>query len=68
MQAIFDGVITDIDVLVDGQIADAKRKGLQVTGIILVGGFGSIPYLHEHFRDRHKKDRISVLQSGGERP
>ncbi|KAK8037667.1 hypothetical protein PG991_001013 [Apiospora marii] len=68
VKAIFDEVIKDLDVLVDGQIAEAKRKRLHVTGIILVGGFGSSPYLYEHLRDRHKKGNTSVLQSGGERP
>ncbi|KAK8102078.1 hypothetical protein PG984_015224 [Apiospora sp. TS-2023a] len=68
VQAIFDEVMADIDVLVDGQIADAKAKNLQVNGIILVGGLGSSPYLYEHLRDRHRQSKINVLQSGGERP
>ncbi|KAK7972504.1 hsp70 family chaperone [Apiospora saccharicola] len=68
VQAIFDEVMADIDVLVDGQIADAKAKNLHVTGIILVGGLGSSPYLYEHLRDRQRQSKINVLQSGGERP
>ncbi|KAK8071323.1 hypothetical protein PG997_011526 [Apiospora hydei] len=65
---IFDEAIIEVDKLVDGQIAGAKRKGLQVTGIILVGGLGSIPYLYEHLRDRYRDSKISIFQPGGERP
>ncbi|KAK8073412.1 hsp70 family chaperone [Apiospora phragmitis] len=68
IQAIFDEVITEIDELADGQIADAKRKRLQITGIILVEGLDSSPYLYERLQGRHKKSKINVLQSGGERP
>ncbi|KAK8024499.1 hsp70 family chaperone [Apiospora rasikravindrae] len=68
IQAIFDEAITEVDRLVDGQTAEAKRKCLQVTGIILVGGLGSSPYLYEHLRERHRDSKISILQSGGEGP
>ncbi|KAK7917796.1 hypothetical protein PG985_011404 [Apiospora marii] len=68
VKAIFDEVMTEIDVLVDSQIAAAKRKDSRVTSIILVGGLGSSPYLYEHLRDRHKKSKISVLQSGEHLP
>ncbi|KAI0972386.1 hypothetical protein F4678DRAFT_430149 [Xylaria arbuscula] len=68
IEEIFAGVFKDIDQLVDDQIQSAKAKGDSVTGIILVGGFGSSPYLYEHLRDRYQTSGIDVLQSGGMRP
>ncbi|KAI1362877.1 hypothetical protein F5Y08DRAFT_329774 [Xylaria arbuscula] len=68
IEDIFRGVFEDIDKLVDDQIQSAKTKNLSVTGIILVGGFGSSPYLYEHLRDRYQSASINVLQSGGMRP
>ncbi|KAF4923441.1 hypothetical protein CGCVW01_v004637 [Colletotrichum viniferum] len=46
----------------------ARRQGLAVTGIILVGGLGSSPYLYEHLKVKHSKSSISILQSRGSRP
>jgi hypothetical protein len=37
-------------------------------GIILVGGLGSSPYLHEYLKGIHSANRIDILQSGGIRP
>ncbi|KAI0904023.1 hypothetical protein F4823DRAFT_616447 [Ustulina deusta] len=68
IEDIFSSVFKDIDQLVDDQIQSAKTKDVSVTGIILVGGFGSSPYLYEHLRDRYKTSGVDVLQSGGMRP
>ncbi|KAI0521987.1 hypothetical protein F5B22DRAFT_512862 [Xylaria bambusicola] len=68
IEEIFSGPFGDIDKLCDDQIQSAKTKNMSVTGIIMVGGFGSSPYLYEHLRDRYQASGISVLQSGGMRP
>jgi hypothetical protein len=51
-----------------GQINKAKSLGTKVSGIILVGGLGSSPYLHEYLKGIHSANRIDILQSGGTRP
>ncbi|KAI0865570.1 hypothetical protein F4860DRAFT_256850 [Xylaria cubensis] len=64
----FEGVFADIEKLVEGQIQKATKKGLTVTGIILVGGLGSSPYLYDYLKALHSKTEIAVLQSSGMRP
>ncbi|KAI1746422.1 hypothetical protein F4680DRAFT_401390 [Xylaria scruposa] len=64
----FEGVFADIEKLVEGQIQKATKKGLSVTGIILVGGLGSSPYLYDYLKAVHSKTGIAVLQSSGMRP
>ncbi|KAL4791055.1 hypothetical protein BDV19DRAFT_381825 [Aspergillus venezuelensis] len=68
IQEAFTESFAGIDKLVDGQIAQAARQGLDVKGIILVGGLGASPYLYEHLKDRHSSAGITILQSGGMRP
>ncbi|KAK3946034.1 hypothetical protein QBC46DRAFT_370658 [Diplogelasinospora grovesii] len=68
IEKVFEGVFADIEKLVEGQIRKAADKGLAVTGIILVGGLGSSPYLYEHLKAMHSKAGIAVLQSGGIKP
>ncbi|KAI1204683.1 uncharacterized protein F4807DRAFT_454509 [Annulohypoxylon truncatum] len=69
IENIFSGVFKDVDNLVDNQIKKARNKGLSITSVILVGGFGASPYLYEHLRDKYRKVlNIDVLQSGGMRP
>ncbi|KAF5516035.1 Heat shock 70 kDa protein 12B [Colletotrichum siamense] len=57
-----------IDELVDNQLSMARRQGLKVTGIILVGGLGSSPYLYEHLKAKYSGPTTSILQSGGTKP
>ncbi|KAI1771010.1 actin-like ATPase domain-containing protein [Hypoxylon cercidicola] len=68
LQKAFTKVFADIENLVDGQISLARQRGLSITGIILVGGLGSSPYLYETLRARYSKQQIGVLQSGGMGP
>ncbi|KAL4949243.1 hypothetical protein BDW69DRAFT_77289 [Aspergillus filifer] len=68
IQEAFTESFSGIDKLVDGQIAQAARQGLDVKGIILVGGLGASPYLYEHLKDRLSSAGITILQSGGMRP
>ncbi|KAK8014234.1 hypothetical protein PG990_007530 [Apiospora arundinis] len=64
----FEGVCDEITKLVGGQISEASDKDLSVTGIILVGGLGSSPYLYEHIKAAYSDTGIAVLQSGGMKP
>ncbi|KAI0883273.1 actin-like ATPase domain-containing protein [Annulohypoxylon maeteangense] len=68
LQKAFTTVFAKIEKLIDGQIDSVKWKGLNATGIILVGGLGSSPYLYEILRTKYTKQNIQVLQSGGIRP
>ncbi|KAI1407357.1 actin-like ATPase domain-containing protein [Hypoxylon sp. FL1857] len=68
IQKAFTSVFSEIEKLVDGQISKAKENGLSVTGIILVGGLGSSPYLYDHLVSRYERRKIRVLQSTGIRP
>ncbi|TGJ86878.1 hypothetical protein E0Z10_g1906 [Xylaria hypoxylon] len=64
----FANVFVDIKELVEGQIQKATKKGISVTGIILVGGLGASPYLYDYLKAMHSKAGITVLQSGGIKP
>ncbi|KAL4812323.1 hypothetical protein BDW67DRAFT_127450 [Aspergillus spinulosporus] len=68
IEQAFTSSFAGIDALVDKQIQKAKQASLQVKGIILVGGLGTSPFLYEHLKERHSKERISVLQSSGIKP
>ncbi|KZL84344.1 hsp70 family chaperone [Colletotrichum incanum] len=48
IQSAFSDVFSKIEKLVDEQIKKAKESHLRVTGIIMVGGLGSSPYLFDH--------------------
>lgn len=47
---IFDPVIDEIIALLEGQIDSIRERGEVVSGIILVGGFGSSDYLYKRMR------------------
>lgn len=64
VQKAFVNTLQGIESLVDEQISKIKENRLRVTGIILVGGLGSSPYLYEHLKRRYGH----VLQSTGIRP
>jgi hypothetical protein len=64
----FTKVFTSIDALIDAQVRKARDKGHALSGIILVGGLGSSPYLYDHLKRRHERAGISILQSTGMRP
>ncbi|CAM1509778.1 Fc.00g001130.m01.CDS01 [Cosmosporella sp. VM-42] len=68
IQKVFTKAFSDIDQLVDAQVAKAQDQGLTVAGIILVGGLGASPYLYEHLKARHAYAGIQVMQSGGMKP
>ncbi|KAF8453881.1 hypothetical protein BDZ91DRAFT_786649 [Kalaharituber pfeilii] len=49
METIFSSTFARITELVQAQVTAAENKsGRRVTGVLLVGGFGSSPYLHKH--------------------
>ncbi|KAI1451648.1 actin-like ATPase domain-containing protein [Annulohypoxylon moriforme] len=68
LQKAFTSVFADIEKLIDGQINSALWKGVRVTGIILVGGLGSSPYLFDTLRTKYTKQNVQVLQSSGIKP
>ncbi|KAL3474035.1 hypothetical protein BJX99DRAFT_232290 [Aspergillus californicus] len=68
IQEAFKESFAGIDKLVDGQVNKARSQGLNVKGIILVGGLGASPYLYDHLKDRHSSAGITILQSGGMKP
>lgn len=68
IEALFAYSFEGIDTLIDEQIREVKKKkSLDVTDIILVGGLGASPYLYQHLKDRHGP-KINVLQSTGTKP
>ncbi|XDG01818.1 hypothetical protein ABKA04_001433 [Annulohypoxylon sp. FPYF3050] len=68
LQKAFTRVFSDIEKLIDDQITAAKQNGANITGVILVGGLGSSPYLFETLRTKYTRQNIEVLQSGGIKP
>ncbi|CAG7561921.1 unnamed protein product [Fusarium equiseti] len=64
----FLNVFAKIDLLIDAQVDQAREKGLDLDGVMLVGGLGSSPYLYQHLTERHKQAEIRILQSTGIRP
>ncbi|KAL2700367.1 hypothetical protein AAEP93_008890 [Penicillium crustosum] len=62
----FKEVFAKIDKLLDGQIKSARAKGL--SGIVLVGGFGTSPYLFQHLENRYNHQNLRVIQSDGTSP
>lgn len=67
VQSIFDPIFEKITTMVQEQVAEAEANtGRPVTGIILVGGFGSSEYLHQHLEEKVKgayTQQILVLQA-----
>ncbi|KAH9226360.1 hypothetical protein K456DRAFT_1754919 [Colletotrichum gloeosporioides 23] len=69
IKGMFAGSFSGIDILVNNQIRTALKKKSKVTGIILVGGLGTSPYLYEHLKDKHSTSHVSeILQSGEIKP
>lgn len=50
VKAIFEPVIAQVIDLVEGQVQAVKEKGGNVSGIILVGGFGQSNYLYTRLK------------------
>jgi hypothetical protein len=48
---IFEPVIDEVTALVEGQVDAIREKGGEVSGIILVGGFGQSNYLYTRLKD-----------------
>ncbi|KAF7168213.1 hypothetical protein CNMCM5623_001283 [Aspergillus felis] len=53
--------------LLESQLDRAYRKGLNVTGIILVGGLGSSPYIYRCLKTKYTNKGIEISQSTPER-
>ncbi|KAI1326451.1 hypothetical protein F5Y16DRAFT_374825 [Xylariaceae sp. FL0255] len=68
IKTTFEVVISEIEDLIEDQMKLASERNLAVTGIILVGGLGSSPYLYEHLKTVYSSAGIAVLQSGGIKP
>ncbi|MDI1486535.1 MAG: hypothetical protein OHK93_005766 [Ramalina farinacea] len=68
IQKPFAGPFSKIGNLVDEQIRQIREKKLSITGIILVGGLGTSPYLYEHLKGKYGGQGINILQSTGTRP
>ncbi|KAJ5419556.1 purine and uridine phosphorylase [Penicillium crustosum] len=49
--------------LVDTQLSKARNKGLNVTGILLAGGLGSSPHIHECLEAKYSNRGIDIHQS-----
>ncbi|KAF8453879.1 hypothetical protein BDZ91DRAFT_853119, partial [Kalaharituber pfeilii] len=67
MVNIFDPVITEIAGLVQAQVDEAERRsGHKVTGVLLVGGFGSSEYLRERLatvvKSKKSGNTVEILQ------
>ncbi|KAI1088126.1 actin-like ATPase domain-containing protein [Rostrohypoxylon terebratum] len=67
LKEAFTGVVSQVEDLVDGQVDSARTRDLDVTGIILVGGFGSSPYLYEALNSKYGP-HIRILQASGMSP
>ncbi|KAF8436715.1 hypothetical protein BGX38DRAFT_1213699 [Terfezia claveryi] len=67
VQSIFDPIFEKITAMVQEQVAEAESNIQRpVTGIILVGGFGSSEYLHQHLENNVKggyQQQLAVLQA-----
>ncbi|CAH0022627.1 unnamed protein product, partial [Clonostachys rhizophaga] len=58
---LFDPVIDKIEKLVQDQVSEVERReGSSISTIILVGGFGSSPYLNERLESWCKQRRIRL--------
>ncbi|KAI8713422.1 hypothetical protein NCS52_01286900 [Fusarium sp. LHS14.1] len=68
IEKVFAESFAKMDKLIEAQILQAKKQGLSLTGIILVGGLGSSLYLYEHLKAQHGPANINILQSTGMRP
>ncbi|KAF8423928.1 hypothetical protein EV426DRAFT_563193 [Tirmania nivea] len=66
MKGIFEPTFLEITALVQQQVSAAETKtGAPVTGVLLVGGFGSSPYLFKHLSTNLKRsdgNPVKVLQ------
>ncbi|KAK3116935.1 hypothetical protein LTR53_002158 [Teratosphaeriaceae sp. CCFEE 6253] len=49
---IFRPIITNIISLIEAQVAELKKSGLKVNGLLLVGGLGQSEYLHKCLQAR----------------
>ncbi|KAK4206490.1 hypothetical protein QBC37DRAFT_381046 [Rhypophila decipiens] len=68
VRTLFDSQINEVRKLVRSQLQSAQERNQKVTGIILVGGLGSSPYLYEVLNEDHTKQGINVIQADGEQP
>jgi len=59
LRIAFEGIMTQIMSLIDGQKAELVAKGLgnKLKGILLVGGFGGSEYLHVRVRQEYPEDQ-----------
>lgn len=60
-KSLFDPVIDKIEQLVQDQVSEVERReGSSISTIILVGGFGSSPYLNERLESWCKQRKIRL--------
>jgi len=66
MKGVFEPTFTKITKLVQEQVLAAEKKAAKnVTGVLLVGGFGSSPYLYKHLSAKIKSTEgndVKILQ------
>ncbi|KAI5794262.1 hypothetical protein DFH27DRAFT_127268 [Peziza echinospora] len=63
MKGIFLPIFGQIEALINNQVKTAeKRSNRSVTGILLVGGFGSSEYLHGHLSSRIRSREGSLIK------
>ncbi|KAL1614555.1 hypothetical protein SLS56_012063 [Neofusicoccum ribis] len=60
---MFDHTCNQIQAIVEKQIDSVRERGDRVNAVLLVGGFGSSKYLHNHLSACQKASNIRVLQS-----
>ncbi|KAI0891531.1 actin-like ATPase domain-containing protein [Annulohypoxylon nitens] len=68
LKPAFTDIFNKIEKLIDDQIKSAKHNVPKITGIILVGGLGSSPFLFDTLKAKYSKQNIGVLQSSGIKP
>ncbi|MCJ1346745.1 hypothetical protein MMC31_004963 [Peltigera leucophlebia] len=74
IESLVDGQISKIEekqlsvTVRTAYLMETGNKAHGAKGIILVGGLGSSPYLHEYLKKRYSGKKIDVLQSTGIRP
>lgn len=67
VKAIFEPVIEQVVLLLEGQVNAIRERGGHVSGIILVGGFGQSNYLYDRLKS-HFSDSVLPAHMTGDEP
>jgi len=62
VREIFDPVVNGVVALLEGQVSAITARDQRVSGIILVGGFGSSSYLYNRLKRHFTQPAIEVIQ------